>query len=162
MPSPSLELHRLTASSQNVAEMLPTLLALSNSVFSADLGSKYASLGEWRKRLASPAAVIIFLAPSASPDRPVAFLFAHDRAHESPLSHGERQSLHVWLAGVLPERRAEGCLSKMMSALDTAPVLTVCTTPAEYQDMWGWLTRRGWATERELDGGKVMLSIRHA
>lgn len=156
----SLGLHRLTSSSDDLSEMLPAVIELSNSIFSADPGSKYASLAIWQQRLSLPSSAVLYLSPSSQPKRPVAFLFAHPRAHDLSLTQGEPESLHVWLAGVLPEHRKEGCLSRLMSALDHVSVLTVCTVPVHYPDMWQWLIKRGWSVEREMGGGKVMLSRR--
>jgi len=154
----TLELHRLEYGSPELANVLPEVLRLSNAIFGAAPHSKYASLEEWKRRLSSPGSVITYLSPPASPTHPVAFLFAHPRHHTPPLAGGETDSLHVWLAGVLSERRKEGCLARMMAALGSSRVLTVCTTPDTYPAMWKWLTGRGWSVERELGGGKMMLS----
>jgi hypothetical protein len=93
-------------------------------------------------------------------DKPVAFLFAHPRTHLPPLQDGTIESMHIWLAGVLPEWRKSGCLQRMTREVVTDPELTytVCTTPSIFPDMWPWLLKRGWRQERDLGEGKVMLS----
>ncbi|KZT07185.1 uncharacterized protein LAESUDRAFT_758605 [Laetiporus sulphureus 93-53] len=154
-----LQLHELK-STQDATEMLPRVLNLSNIIFAPEPGSKYASIAVWKERLPLPDAKILYMAPSSDPSNPIAFVFAHPRTHPLPLKFSETESLHVWLAGVLPARRKEGCLSRMMAALEaeSAVTLTVCTTPDKYPDMWAWLNGRGWSVERELGRGKVMLS----
>ncbi|KAH9916636.1 uncharacterized protein B0H18DRAFT_1037845 [Fomitopsis serialis] len=156
----TLELHRLDYGSPELANVLPEVLRLSNAIFDTDPHSKYASLEEWTRRLSAPGSIIAYLSPPSSPAHPVAFLFAHPRRHTPPLAGGETDSVHVWLAGVLPERRKEGCLARMVAVLGSAQVMTVCTTPDAYPVMWKWLMGRGWSVERDLGGGKVMLSRR--
>ncbi|KZT65515.1 hypothetical protein DAEQUDRAFT_731331 [Daedalea quercina L-15889] len=156
----SLILHRCTADDK-LSTTLEKILRLSNSIFGTEPQSKYASFDEWKRRLSAPGSVVVYLAPQTSPALPVAFLFTHPRHHSPPLAHGETDSLHIWLAGVTPEKRKEGCLATMVAALGFIPVLTVCTTPDVYPDMWRWLMGRGWSVERELSGGKVMLSKTH-
>ena len=156
----TLEVHHFTSDSTTATSLLPTVLHLSNSIFNANPDSKYASFDEWNRRLSVSGAVIVYVAPRSDHMRPVAFLFAHPRLQVPPLACGEENSLHIWLAGVLPERRKEGCLAQMVKSLYTRTSLpfTICTTPEMYPDMWRWLTARGWTVERELAGGKVMLS----
>ncbi|PCH36450.1 hypothetical protein WOLCODRAFT_108724 [Wolfiporia cocos MD-104 SS10] len=164
----TLKIFTLTCASPDLAKRLPRVLSLSNTVFNADHTSKYASLRLWETRLSAPAARIVYFAPVLTPDHPVAFLFAHPRIHTQPLSNGVSESLHIWLAGVLPEYRRTGALARMVSALcsDGDPThtgvrfLTVCTTPAVFPDMWTWLKRRGWQHERDLGDGKVLMSLK--
>ncbi|KAH9840187.1 uncharacterized protein C8Q71DRAFT_481020, partial [Rhodofomes roseus] len=139
MASSSLELHHLENDSPGLATLLPEVLALSNVIFDADPQSKYASLDEWKRRLSAPGSVVVYLSPPSRPTRPVAFSFTHSRHHTLPLASGETDTMHVWLAGVLPERRTEGCLALMVEALGSSQVLTVCTTPDVYPAMWRWL-----------------------
>ena len=155
-----LDVHCMTAKSSCVTSVLPTVLRLSNRIFNASPQSKYASFDEWNRRLSISGAVIVYLAPRSDHTIPVSFLFAHPRLHAPPLVCGEENSLHIWLAGVLPERRKEGCLARMVESLHSqrSSRLSICTTPELYPDMWRWVTARGWTVERELGGGKVMLS----
>jgi len=153
----ALELQQLDPSSP---ELLQRVLELSNTIFCATPDSKYASIAVWRERFSHTASVILYLSRPQTPDRPVAFLFAYPKTHVPALSGGESETLHIWLAGVIPERRKEGCLARMISALPSLSALTVCTRPADYPDMWNWLIKRGWTVERDMGGGKVMLSKR--
>ncbi|KAH9945740.1 hypothetical protein B0H21DRAFT_822820 [Amylocystis lapponica] len=152
-----LVLHRVAVDSPDRRELLPKLLSLSNIIFSPDPDSKYASLALWQERLSYPSSVIIYLSPPSLPTEPVAFVFAYPRTHAVPLIDGEQHSTHIWLAGVMPQRRKEGCLAQMVDAMEYTSALTVCTTPARFPDMWNWLMHRGWTVERDLDEGKVML-----
>ncbi|KIP12559.1 hypothetical protein PHLGIDRAFT_61879 [Phlebiopsis gigantea 11061_1 CR5-6] len=159
------QVQSLQANSPNVDETLPLLIQFSNSIFSPVPGTKYTSVAVWKQRLASPVSVILYVtAPPASPhitqDAIVAFLFAHPRTHASPLRTGETDTLHIWLAGVSPEHRKAGLLQQMVDNLSTRVVgsLTVCTIPARFPNMWGWLTKRGWEVERAWGEGKVLLS----
>jgi len=163
-----------------------SVLQFSNSIFCPESESRYASLEEWKKRLSDPASSIIYLVPQpdnppgsfgdgqspAPPPRPVAFLFAHPRSHPEPLKDGASQSLHIWLAGVLEEYRGRRCLDAMVNALvdlerkrqgsesSSMSTLTVCTTPSMFPSMWAWLrARTRWVVERELEGGKLLLSL---
>lgn len=149
-----LNVYRITADSTTLTSVLPTVLHLSNLIFNTAPGSKYASLDEWIRRISTPGAVIVYSAPRPDPERPDAFLLAHRRLHTPPLACGEEASLHIWLAGVLPERRKEGCLARMVDTLSSENLLplTVCTTPELYPDMWRWLMARGWEVQRELGG----------
>ncbi|OCH89778.1 hypothetical protein OBBRIDRAFT_648827 [Obba rivulosa] len=156
----SLVLHELTSYSENLFVMLPRIISLSNAIFSAEPGSKHASLALWQERLSYTSSVIVYLVPESSPNDPVAFMFAYPRSHSIPLSGGEHESLHIWLAGVLPGMRRAGCLSRMIHELDLTPLLTVCTIPQRFPDMWRWLTSRGWVVIRDLGEGKVMLERR--
>ncbi|KAI0079431.1 hypothetical protein K474DRAFT_1659260 [Panus rudis PR-1116 ss-1] len=147
-------------------ETLLDILHLSNEIFAPDPDSKYASLSVWRERLSHPSSLIIYLTVASEHKGttqggpPVAFLFAHPKRHIPPLSNGETESLHVWLAGVLPSWRKGGCLRRMMDALpiDSHRVCTICTIPSRFPDMWAWLVKRGWSVERELEVGKFLLS----
>lgn len=155
-----LAVHSLASSSPNVDAALLQILALSNAIFSAQPDSKYASLAIWRERLSHQDAQLIYLT-LADATEPIAFLFAHPRLHDPPLPvSSTTESLHVWLAGVLPEYRKHGCLALMMAklAMHAARPLTVCTTPATYPDMYRWLVRNGWLEERGLADGKLMLA----
>ncbi|KAI0923556.1 hypothetical protein AcV5_009062 [Taiwanofungus camphoratus] len=154
----SLESHRLTSTSSNLSEILPRVLSLSNKIFSAEQGSKYASVFVWQERLSSPSSVVLYLSPRSRPDTPVAFLFAHTRTRCIALREGETESLHIWLAGVLQEWRKEGHISRMVGMLESVSLLTVCTTPREFLAVWNWLTKRRRPVERELEDGKVMLA----
>lgn len=169
------KLHVLTGQSSNLEATLPRIIAFSNAIFSADTSSKYASITYWRDRLSSLSSVIIYLTSSDaeseaeavrdanSPITPIAFLFAHPRTHAPPLRSGHTvETLHVWLAGVSPDYRKAGCLQRMMDAIpqDEFGVLSVCTTPERFPEMWGWLRKRSWDVERDMGGGKVLLSKR--
>ena len=137
---------------------LPNILALSNTIFSADRPTKHGSLLYWQNHLKHISSCIIYLAPTSTPDKPVAFVFVIPRTTTPPLKNGATESLHIWLAGVLPECRAGGCFTRLMSELGDADQLTVCTFPSRFPQMWRWLTSRGWVQERELGDGKVLLS----
>lgn len=157
----TLRVHKLTKDSLDLTETLPRILALSNAVFCADPESKYASLSVWHSRLQGSTAVIVYLtAPVDGREEPVAYLFAHPRTHDPALTNGDTESLHIWMAAVAADYRKGGCLGRLMGELPEDPtrLLTVCTTPAIYPDMWGWLMKRGWFVERELSLGKVLLS----
>jgi len=165
---------------------IASILKLSNSIFNLEPGTHYTSLEEWKRRFSDPGSSIVYLVsqPDQSPTSstgddnspPVAaFLFAHPRSHPEPLKNGSSQSLHIWLAGVLEEYRGRGCLDTMVNALidleesrrhgstpesSPMPTLTVCTTPLRFPLMWSWLrARTRWVLEKELDGGKVLLSL---
>ena len=161
---------------------IASILQLSNSIFSPEPGSHYTSLEEWKRGLSDPASSIIYLvpqpdqSPASSRDNqspippPVAFLFAHPKSHPEPLKNGSSQSLHVRLAGVLEEYRGRGCLDTMVNALidleerrrgsSPMPTFTACTIPSKSPLMWAWWrARTGWVLEKELDGGKVLLSL---
>ena len=147
--------------------MLPRILSLSNTIFSAEPTSKYASLPEWQIRLAKPSSLIVFFTALGNDAElagvePIAFVFAHPRVQSPPLHDGTTESLHIWLAGVLPRWRKAGCLGRLVDALAPGPGrhLTVSTVPAVYPDMWSWLQKRGWMVERELSEGKFLLSRR--
>ncbi|OBZ73852.1 hypothetical protein A0H81_06452 [Grifola frondosa] len=114
----------------------------------------------WQDHLSHPSSIILYLSPEYTPDEPVAFLFAYPRRHATSLRGGQKESLHIWIAGVLPKRRKEGCLARLINELDSNAFLTTCTNPTQFPDMWRWLTRRGWVVDQELGGGKVMLSKR--
>ena len=158
----SSAISRLTSESPNLDDMLPRVVTLSNAIFLPDTTSKYASIVYWRTRLAEPASVILYLMATSleGSDEPVAFLFAHSRTHTPPLHNGTTESLHIWLAGVLPDRRRGGLLGKLVEELSATADrrLTVCTYPSVFSDMWHWLQRREWYVERELQEGKVLLS----
>lgn len=167
----ALQLHRLTAESLDLKQKLPIILKLSNDIFQTDPTSKYASLSLWRERISRPGAVIVYAAASAQEDSesvddsqacaPFAFLFCHPRHHDPPLCSGASETPHIWLAGVLLDQRSQGLLDKMIRASELESgntQMTVCTTPETYPRMWSWLLRRNWTVERELSGGKVLLS----
>ncbi|KAL0945943.1 hypothetical protein HGRIS_012222 [Hohenbuehelia grisea] len=96
--------------------------------------------------------------------KPIGFLFAHPRSHsDEPLTNGALETMHIWLAGVLPEFRRQGLLEQMVVKLMEEMMgieenLTVCTVPARFPAMWGWLKGRGWAVEKEIAPGKFLLS----
>ncbi|RPD57207.1 hypothetical protein L226DRAFT_536633 [Lentinus tigrinus ALCF2SS1-7] len=150
-----LELHRIDSPND---ENLPRVLTLSNAIFSADGSTKHGSLPYWQNHLKHKSSSIIYLTPVTASDNPVAFLFLIPRSTTPPLKNGASNSLHVWLAGVLPECRTGGCFTRLMNELNDVDQLTVCTFPTRFPDMWRWLTSRGWVQERELDEGKVLLS----
>ena len=182
MSHSALELKFLSYDAEDAA--VASIMQLSNSIFSPESGSRYASLEEWKRRLSDPASSIVYLAPqtnnspaSSGDDQPpvpqpVAFLFAHPRSHPEPLRDGSSRSLHIWLAGVSEEHRGKGCLDTMVNALvdlernrrgsesSSMPTLSVCTTPSMFPSMWSWLrARTRWAVEKELRGGKVLLRL---
>ncbi|KAI0347851.1 hypothetical protein BDW22DRAFT_22356 [Trametopsis cervina] len=166
MPA-TLESHILRRDSVDLDTTLPHVLALSNEIFSAEPGTKYTSLVYWKEQLSHDISAIIYLTTSEpkassipSNPRPIAFLFAHPRTHSPPLKDGTRETLHIWLAGVLPEQRKMGCLGKMMQELikDSTSLHTICTTPSRFPDMWTWLCKRGWQREKDFEEGKIMLS----
>jgi hypothetical protein len=163
IPEPALALQKITHHTPNRDAHLSRVLALSNTIFSPDPSTKYASLDIWRTRLADPSSVVLYLVPNSSTgeeEDPIAFVFAHPREHAPPLSTGETRSLHVWLAGVQPKYRRAGCLDRMLRELYSgATVLTVCTVPETYPEMWAWLCKRGWRVEREVAAGKPLLAF---
>ena len=155
-----MEGHILTSESHNLDQMLPKVMALSNRIFSHEPHSKYTSLTLWQERISHPTSFIVYLAPidGAEADQPVAFLFVHPRIHTPPLSNGQNETLHIWLAGVLPEHRRGGYLQRMVDAVPSDSIISVCTAPELFPNMWSWLKKRNWTVERELGGGKVLLS----
>ena len=150
-----LALHRIDSPEDN---RLPSILALSNAIFSADGSTKHGSLTYWQNHLTHPSSFIIYLAPASTPDKPVAFVFVIPRTTTPPLKNGASDSLHIWLAGVLPECRSGGCFTRLVDQLGNADQLTICTFPSRFPNMWRWLTSRGWVQERELDEGKILFS----
>jgi len=162
----STKLHILTSQSPDLEFTLPGIIAFSNAIFSADPTTKYGSLSYWKERLSHPSSVIIYLTPTDTGDpeediTSVGFLFAHPRTHTPPLEAGQAETLHIWLAGVSPKWRNGGCLAKMVDAIPAGngfELLTVCTTPGKFPDMWKWLQKRGWKVERDMGEGKVLLS----
>lgn len=163
-----LEAHVLKKGSSDLHSTLPRVISLSNIIFHPDPETKYASLAHWQSHLDDEASTIIYLTTrSTTADEYadgdlVAFLFAHPRTHLPPLHDGTVNSLHIWLAGVLPEWRKTGCLQKMMTVLMArpvpVPVYTICTIPSRFPDMWTWLGKRAWHFERENSGGRMMFS----
>ena len=159
------EVHRLVSSSKDVDATLPILLQFSNVVFSANTTSKHTTLAVWRERLSLPSSAILYItstgqSPPTRPEEVIAFLFVHPRTHSPPLSTGETETLHIWLAGVQPEQRRLGLLRKMMDDLFTRVTgrVTICTIPDRFPNMWGWLTKRGWEVERNATEGRILLS----
>lgn len=157
------QLHILTAQSPDIDTTLPRIIAFSNDIFSPDLTTKYASLSYWKDRLSDPSSVILYFTAPEDPTTLIGFLFAHPRTHAPPLPSGLSETLHIWLAGVSPHHRNAGCLRKMvdvvlLSSRESGLVVTVCTVPARFPDMWRWLKKRGWRVEREMGGGKICLS----
>ncbi|KAF4579701.1 N-acetyltransferase domain-containing protein [Pleurotus pulmonarius] len=134
----------LRSTTPGFREILPHILALSNSIFSAiprDPGahdeqthqSHHGSLNEWLRRLSLPGAFIVYLTQcepssvSVYPPNPyppkseeiVAFVFVHPRTHDDvPLSSRETISGHVWIAGVRPDLRRLGCLERIMQRVE--------------------------------------------
>lgn len=164
-PSPTmatrtpLQLRRITApDDENLGRVLALSNAIFSTVFSDHESTKRGSMPYWRDQLSHPSSFIIYLAPSSEPDNPVAFLFVTPRAYDHPLKSGAVEGLHVWLAGVSPEWRAAGCLTRMVCELGGIDILTICTHPSLFPLMWRWLTRRGWLQEQEFADGKVMFS----
>lgn len=161
--------HRIDANSPDLAETLPQVMALSSKVFNPwpQPNAKYTSVEHWKECLSHETSAIIYLtrytehgSDHAEFKEPVAFLFAYPRTHTPPLEDGSSGSLHIWLAGVLPECRRGGCLQRMMEELtvDPRPLYTICTSPERFPNMWSWLSKRGWHVEREFPEGKIMLS----
>lgn len=161
MHTSELELHKLTKNSPDYASTLPRILSLSNNIFNPDPRSKYASVSVWHDRISLQTSLIVYMTPaSQETDVPAAFLFAYPRAHDPALSTGHSTSLHIWLAGVSPDYRNNGCLGRMVEELkkNSGQPLTVCTLPSVYPDMWNWLRRREWVVERTIEGEKILLS----
>lgn len=159
------EVQSLQANSTDVETTLPILIQFSNAIFSADPNSKHASLTVWKQHLSSPSSIILYVSsagpsPPSSPSEVVAFLFAHPRTHSPPLRTGETGTLHIWLAGVLPEQRRLGLLQKMMDDMSARVTgrVTICTIPERFPNMWAWLTKRGWEVERDAREGRIMFS----
>ncbi|KAH8093237.1 hypothetical protein BXZ70DRAFT_388946 [Cristinia sonorae] len=159
-------LHILTAESPDLDVILPGLVSFSNGIYSADPTSKYASIDYWKQRLSHPASVIIYLTAAHTDDpeesiTPIGFLFAHPRSHTPPLPvSGQTETLHIWLAAVSPKWRRAGCLEKMVNAIPSGGfgVMSVCTHPERFPNMWKWVRGRGWQVEQELEEGKICLS----
>ncbi|KAM5541423.1 hypothetical protein V8D89_004977 [Ganoderma adspersum] len=137
---------------------LADILALSNRIFSSDETTKHGSLACWENYLAHPVSRILYLVPPSAPAHPIGFIFVIPRTTEPPLNNGATDSAHIWLAGVLPEWRRAGCLTRMIEELDGVGQLTICTYPSRFPNMWRWLNSRGWAQERKFEDGKVLLS----
>ena len=134
------------------------ILALSNRIFSSDTSTKHGSLAYWQNHLAHPVSKIFYLVSASAPEQPVGLIFVIPRTTEPPLKNGGTDSVHIWLAGVLPEWRKSGCLTQMIQELRDVDQLTVCTYPSRFPNMWKWLNSRGWVQEREFEDGKVLLS----
>lgn len=160
MTAPSDVVYHLSSYSDTLDEILPKILALSTDIFESEPDSKYASLTLWKDRLSHPTSAIIYISHHSPDASPYAFLFAYPRSHDQPLSDGETESLHIWLAGVSPSRRREGSLQRMMDSLlsCTPSLFTICTIPSRFPNMWDWLNKQGWSVERVLGSGKVLLS----
>ena len=137
---------------------LADILALSKLIFSSNEATKHSSLDYWKNHLAHPVSRILYLAPTSAPTQPIGFIFVIPRTSEPALRDGANDSAHVWLAGVLPEWRKAGCLTRMIQELDGLGQLTICTYSSRFPNMWRWLNSRGWTQEREFDDGKVLLS----
>lgn len=168
------QLHILTAQSPDLDATLLRIIAFSNGnfafandIFVADSTTKYGSLSYWKGQLSHPSSKIIYItadAPGEDTISPVVgFIFAHPRTHTPPLPFcNASETLHIWLAGVSPQHRKAGCLRRMVDALlareDDGLVVSVCTLPERFSDMWAWLNKRGWRVEREMGGGKICLS----
>ncbi|KAI8985661.1 hypothetical protein BD414DRAFT_488811 [Trametes punicea] len=133
------------------------VLALSNSIFAADENTKYGSLPHWRNLLSDPSAFILYLSPMSNPNDPVAFLFVVPRVYNPPIQNRFTTGSHIWLAGVTPQWRQSGCLTRLVQELDDVAMVTICTYPSRFQTMWSWLILPAWKYERALGGGKVML-----
>ncbi|KAI9067933.1 hypothetical protein FKP32DRAFT_1549029, partial [Trametes sanguinea] len=130
---------------------------ISHAIFSSDESMKYGSLDHWRSRLSDPSSFILYLSPTSEPARPVAFTFVILREYDPPIRE-HTTGLQIWIAGASPDWRNSGCLTRMVHELDDTPMLTICIFPSRFEAMWNWLLRRGWEVERDLGGGKVMLS----
>lgn len=161
------EIHILKIDSPNLDLDLPKVISLSNTIFSADPNTRYASFDYWKERLSHDGSIIIYLTASADPagaaeydNQLIAFLFAHRRQHTPALSDGSSSSSHIWLAGVLQEWRRGGCLRQIVEMLmaEHAPIYTICTIPSRFPDMWAWLQKRGWQYERHAAEGRIMFS----
>nr|VWP01810.1 Multicopper oxidase [Ganoderma boninense] len=137
---------------------LADILALSNRIFSADSTTKHSSLSYWQNQLTHPVSRILYLAPASAPARPIGFIFVIPRIADPPLKSGATDSVHVWLAGVLPEWRKAGCLTRMIQELESIDQLTICTYPSRFPNMWRWLSSRDWTQERDFEDGKVLFS----
>lgn len=169
-PKDGLALHRLTHNSPDIDTILPSLFALSLEIFPPDPTRSPRTSEDvqtWWSRLEHPSSSIIYISPTAYPTKPIALIGVYPRQHEPALrlpgsDHTEvQESMHVWLAGVREDMRARGCLGLMMREFEDegAPVLTVCTFPSTFPNMWAWLRKRGWTVEREFEDvpGKVQL-----
>ncbi len=137
---------------------LEHILALSNRIFSSDATTKHGSLSYWQNHLTHPVSKILYIVPPSAPAQPIGFIFVIPRTTQPPLKNGATDSVHIWLAGVLPEWRKAGCLTRMIQELAGVGQLTVCTYPARFPNMWKWLNGRGWVQERDFEDGKVLLS----
>lgn len=151
----------LRASDEDFERTLPNILSTSNAIFPPD--GMHESLALWRERLTPPSSVVLYIAhPDATPESPhaVAFICAYPRTHSPSLRTGETETMHIWLAGVLPDWRRKGFLEQLIDKLAESTVgrVTVCTSPTRFPNMWSFLTKRGWEVEREFPDGKIMLS----
>lgn len=155
-PSTPLHIRRIdTPDDENIERVL----AMSNDIFAVtDSTDKHGSLPYWRNHLSHPSSFIIYLASSIQPDLPVAFIFVIPRQYDPPLTNGAVRGLHIWLAGVSPEWRTAGCLTRMIRELDDIDTLSICTFQLRFPLMFDWLTRRGWLQEQKFPDGKVLFS----
>ncbi|KAI1791919.1 hypothetical protein LXA43DRAFT_1009855 [Ganoderma leucocontextum] len=137
---------------------LAGILALSNRIFSSGRATKHASLAYWQNQLTNPVSRILYLIPAFTPEQPIGFIFLIPRTTQPRLKNGAIDSVHIWLAALLPEWRKAGCLTRMIQELDGVDQLTICTYPSRFPNMWRWLNSRGWVQEREFEDGKVLLT----
>jgi hypothetical protein len=172
MAAPAIVLNRLTGRSPELETVLPELISLSKTIFPSDpLAPARTSEREgiWRERLEDPTSSIIYLTLASDTSKPVALLCVYPRSHVPPLNipytnsstQGKGaivgESMHIWLAGVREDVRKHGCLATMMHELDNLEVVTICTFPEKFGNMWRWLTKRGWQVERDFGNGKIQL-----
>lgn len=165
MSSPQVKYHILQAGSSPSA--IQPVLDLNNTIFGADAPpstSHHGSLTEWQKRLDNPASLIAYatLSKAETPeaDTPVGFIFAHPKLHEGQSG----PALHIWLAGVLPASRGTGMFHGLVDKVEEqarqhgVKTLSVATFPAKFEKMYSILTKTGWSGEKDLGGGKVLLT----
>ncbi|ETN42856.1 uncharacterized protein HMPREF1541_02014 [Cyphellophora europaea CBS 101466] len=147
---------------------LQPVLDLNNQIFQVDTaasGTHHGSLTEWQKRLGEPLSIIVCAGLNGQTQgdteiSPVGFIFAHPKQHG-----GDSQpALHIWLAGVLPASRGSGTFHGLMTRVERharekdVKTLSVATFPAKFSRMYSILRGTGWSGEKDLGGGKVLLT----
>lgn len=167
MSNSSLQVNYHTLQAGTSPSALQPVLDLNNTIFGADAQSStshHSSLMEWQRRLDDPVSIIAYstLSKPEMPDTdtPVGFIFAHPKLHAANTT----PALHIWLAGVLPASRGTGMFHGLMEKVEEqahqhgVKTLSVATFPAKFEKMYSILTKTGWSGEKDLGGGKVLLT----
>ena len=165
MPMQDSIVHSLTASNAASAELWLGLRELSATIFGTQLedGSRFASDAEWRSRLDEQEGVLLYCLQEDG--TPCAFLFAHRKAFQPPISAGSitaSTTTHIWLSGVLPAFRQRGLMSKLFDNLlsrRAKSALSVRTHSERFPQMVSWLSKTGWVKAGE-DADGILTFLR--